>query len=92
MCNIMQLRNHKFDETLKKLTLNRSCRSADLEKSVFRKFWEGQNHNVSFRQPCWEYQHSQPYLQDIMRLHWIKLCPNNDWRQARATNSNGSFS
>jgi len=32
-----QPRNHKFDETFLELTLNGSCRGADLEKYVFGK-------------------------------------------------------
>ena len=69
---IQQPQNHKFDETLKKLTLRHS---AGLEKFVFGK---GTRSRISCGKHCRDRQHSQRYLRDTGQLYCTRLHQNHD--------------
>jgi len=55
-----------------KFTLSWICRSAGLEKSVFGKFCEGQNHDISHGKHC---QSPLRYLLDTVQLRFARLFP-----------------
>ena len=88
-----QPRNHKLVETLKKLTLNGSCRSASREKSFFREMLEEQNRDVRCGKHCRDRQSSQRYLPDsALSLHCTRLRKKHDYHHAQAKNQNRATS